>query len=266
MSPYNLAPPVDDGTAAHRSAAGWLRRVEALLDGLSRDRRFLLALMAPNLVGIVVGYYYYWQVGQFDPASRFWRNPAWWPFIPDSPNAVLAMSVALLVPAFGGRRSRLLDHVAFTAMVYVGLWTTMLFLSYPERMGTFDWAGVMQGNSNPVLFVSHMGMPLEALLVVPRLRRDPPAWGLVSMVVAWNVLNLGLDYWGPHLHPAPHLHDAGAPPPATSPFDAALHARSPIVMAIALAAWMSAEVACKAKTRVEDPPHPEATPFSHMPR
>ncbi|MEA3143272.1 MAG: hypothetical protein QOG31_596 [Thermoplasmata archaeon] len=203
------------------------------------NRAWALALMVPNLVGIVFGYYYYYDVGQFNPASQYFRGYAWWPFIADSPTAVVLMSACLLLYAFGrGRRSRVLDAVAFTAMVYVGLWTTFLFLAYPARMGTFDWGSVARGNANPILFVSHMGMPLEALLLVRDLRRDAWTWVAAGGVVGWNALNLALDYWGPHLHPAPFLHDGAHLPPASSAADALLHAGSPWLMAFTLAVFL----------------------------
>lgn len=200
--------------------------------GFKASRRWALALMVPNLVGIGFGYYYYWSVGQFDPASPHFRSPAWWPFVADSPTAVVLMSASLLLYAFGGRRSRVLDAVAFTAMVYVGLWTTFLFLAYPAELGTFRL-----GSTNNLLFLSHMGMPLEALLLVRDLRRDAWAWWAAGGVAAWNLLNLALDYWGPHLHPAPFLHDAAHLPPATSASDALLHSASPWIMVFTLAAW-----------------------------
>lgn len=198
-----------------------------------------LALMVPNLVGIGFGYFYYYDVGQFNPASSYFRAHGWWPFIADSPTAVVLMSASLLLYAFGRRRSRLLDAVAFTAMVYVGVWTTFLFLAYPERMGTFDWGSVAHGNANPILFVSHMGMPLEALLLVRDLRRDAWTWVAAGGVVGWNVLNLLLDYWGPHLHPAPFLHDALHEPPLPSASDSLLHAGSPWLMALTLAVFLA---------------------------
>jgi uncharacterized membrane protein YpjA len=201
--------------------------------GFKASRAWALALMVPNLIGIVFGYYYYWSVGQFDPASPYFRSYGWWPFIADSPNAVVLMSASLLLYAFASRRSKVLDALAFTSMVYVGLWTTSLFLDYPGELGTFRL-----GSTNNILFVSHMGMPLEALLLVRDLRRDAFGWALAGGVVGWNVLNLWLDYWGPHLHPAPFLHGGDHVPPAGSPHDAVLHAVSPWIMALALVLWL----------------------------
>jgi uncharacterized membrane protein YpjA len=197
------------------------------------NRAWALVLMVPNLVGIGFGYYYYYDVGQFNPGSEYFRSYGWWPFIADSPTAVLLMSISLCAYAFWGKRSKVFDAIAFTAMVYVGLWTTNLFLSYPERLGTFHL-----GSTNNLLFISHMGMPLEALLLVRDMRKDLLAGWVKVAVVAWNVLNVALDYWGPHLHPAPFLHDNGHLPPMGSVADAALHAASPWIMVLTLTVWL----------------------------
>jgi uncharacterized membrane protein YpjA len=185
------------------------------------SRAWATAFMVPNLLGIGFGYYYYWSVGQFDPSSAYFRSYGWWPFISDSPNAVVLMSVALLLYAFGRKRSRLLDALAFVSMVYVGLWTTALFLLYPEQLGTFDWGG-----TNNVLFFSHLGMPLEALLLVRDLLADIRSLPLAAGVAVWNLLNLWLDYGPLDLHPAPFIDDHGP-----------IHAVSPVLMAVALACY-----------------------------
>ena len=198
-----------------------------LAQRFKEDRRLALLVMLPNLAGIVGGYYYYWDVGQFNPSSTYFRAYGWWPFISDSPNAVLLASVAILLFAFGRRRSRLLDHLAFTSMVFVGCWTTMLFLLYPEQMGTSRF-----GSTNNILFITHMGMPIEALVFLPDLRRDGGAWWLAGIVAAWNALNLWLDYGPP---PSPHLH----PAPFLQPADAALHTWSPLLMLAVTLGWLA---------------------------
>ncbi len=189
------------------------------------DKRWTVLLMLANLAGIGFGYYYYWKIGQFDPSHQFYQPPWLWPFVADSPNAVVLMSVALIGWHYG-LKSRVLDGLAFVQMVYVGVWTTYLFVLYPDQLGTFDWAGVADGNANPVLFVSHMGMPLEAMLLVPHLleRREAP-WLLAAMP-AWAALNMYLDYGSPDLRPAPHV-DAGT----------VLAVGSIVIMVGTLAAW-----------------------------
>jgi uncharacterized membrane protein YpjA len=222
-----------------------VNRLAALLERFRTDWRFTLALLIPNAAGIGYGYYYYWQVGQFDPASVHYQDWWLWPLVADSPNAVLLMSVSLVLGLFG-KRSRILDSLAFLLMVYVGLWTTLLFLAYPERMGTFDWAS-WPGNANPLLFVSHMGMPLEAMVLVPWLRQQRFPIGWVAGLVAFAVVFVVVDYWGPHLHPAPFL----------SPDDAVLHAGSPLLMLVAVAAWAFASWPGIATwSRPEAPPRP----------
>jgi uncharacterized membrane protein YpjA len=183
---------------------------------------WVAVLMVPNLLGIGFGYFYYWDVGQFNSESLYFRDYGWWPFIPDSPNAVVLMAACMILYQFGGRRSRVLDALAFTSMIYVGLWTTGLFLTYPDELGTFDWGG-----TNNILFFSHMGMPLEALLLVKDMRRDLVPLALAGAVVAWNVGNLWLDYGRVHLHPAPFLSD-----------HTALHSFSPWLMVIALLSYL----------------------------
>ncbi|MEK6985615.1 MAG: DUF1405 domain-containing protein [Candidatus Thermoplasmatota archaeon] len=212
----------------------------SLLERMRSSKLWFFLLLLPNLIGISFGYYYYYEVGQFNPASSYFRDYALWPFIPDSPNAVLLCLVALTGYTFFGKRSRLLDGIAFTAMLYVGLWTTFLFLAYPQQLGTFEW-----GSTNNLLFFSHMGMPLEALLFLPALRKDATSWAIAGAVVAWNLLNVGLDYWGPHLHPAPFLH----------PSDGVLHSWSPWVMAVTLVGYLCVTFKNKkaAKTKLRQP-------------
>lgn len=207
-----------------------------MLHRFKADWRLLTPLLALNLAGMVFGYYYYWQVGQFDPSCTAgnprcpgYYQPVWtWPLVADSPNAVLLFFVAALAYRLNGWRNRWLDAFAFTLNVYVGCWTSFLFLTHPERMGTFDYASVADGNANPILFLAHMGMPLQAFVLARDMRRDrwsTPAMGLVLAVLALYVY---VDYWGPLLHPAPFLH----------PDDATLHAGSPWLMVVAAVAWL----------------------------
>lgn len=166
-----------------------------------RERHWAFwTLTAANVAGIVFGYYYYWDVGQFDPQSRFYQGPWWWAFVADSPNAVVLMQASLTWWYVSRRRHVLLDSLAFLHMVFVGLWTSLLFLSYPDSLGTFEWGG-----TNNILFFSHMGMPLEALVLVRDLRRDAVRWPLAAGLAAWGALNLWLDYGPLSLRPAPFV-------------------------------------------------------------
>lgn len=202
----------------------------SLLHRFKTDWRLLAPLLALNLAGMVFGYYYYWQVGQFDPSSEYYE-PVWtWPLVADSPNAVLLFFVAALAYRLTGWRNRWLDAFAFTLNVYVGCWTTFLFLAYPDRMGTFDYASVAsRGNANPILFLAHMGMPLQAFVLAQDMRKDRWSFPALAAVVAVLAAYIAVDYWGPVLHPAPFLH----------PGDDLLHAGSPWLMAGAVALWLA---------------------------
>lgn len=204
-------------------------RLWALLHRFKADWRLLAPLLLLNLAGMVFGYYYYWQVGQFDPSSEYYQ-PVWtWPLVADSPNAVLLFFVATLAYRMRGWRNRWLDAFAFTLNVYVGCWTTFLFLTYPDRMGTFDYASVAEGNANPILFLAHMGMPLQAFVLARDMRNDRWSAPAMAAVLAALALYIAVDYWGPVLHPAPFLH----------PGDATLHAGSPWLMVGAAVAWLA---------------------------
>lgn len=200
-----------------------------MLHRFKTDWRLLAPLLALNLAGMVFGYYYYWQVGQFDPSSEYYQ-PVWtWPLVADSPNAVLLFFVATVAYRVSSWRNKWLDAFAFTLNVYVGCWTTFLFLTYPDRMGTFDYASVADGNANPVLFLAHMGMPLQAFVLAQDMRKDRWSLPALAVILAVLALYIAVDYWGPVLHPAPFLH----------PGDATLHAGSPWLMVAAAAAWLA---------------------------
>ncbi len=220
----------------------------ALADKLHRvktDWRLLAPLLLVNVAGMAFGWYYYADVGQFDfghlacgDGATAECQPWWtWPLVADSPNAVLLFFVATLAYRLTGWRSKWLDAFAFTLNVYVGLWTTFLFLAYSDRMGTFDYGTIVEGNANPLLFIAHMGMPMQAFVLMRDLRQDK--WGLGSAlaVLAALAAYIAVDYWAAParlvggngvLHPAPFLH----------PDDAVLHGGSPLLMFAAVLAWL----------------------------
>lgn len=213
-----------------------------LLQRFKTNWRLLVPVLFPAALGIGYGWYFYYDVGQFRPSSEHFVNVAWWPLVSDSPNAVLVWVVAVLAYMLFNWRHWLLDALAFCLNIYVGLWTTFLFVAYSDRMGTFDWASVADGNANPVLFVSHMGMPLLGLVMVPDLLRDARKWTWLAGTLAFLAAFVAVDYWGPHLHPAPFLHSGGG--------DATLHAGAPwlmVVPAVGLA-WIWWAARAKAQT------------------
>lgn len=218
----------------------------AVLHRFKTDWRLLAPLLLLNLAGMGFGWYYYADVGQFDfshltcgDGANEHCQPWWtWLLVADSPNAVALFFVAALAYRLTGWRSKWLDAFAFLLNVYVGLWTTFLFLAYPDRMGTFDYASVAQGNANPVLFIAHMGMPAQAFVLLQDLRKDKWSLPALATVVAACVAYIAVDYVGAAaavitrqgvLHPAPFLH----------PDDATLHAGAPWLMVVAVVTWLA---------------------------
>lgn len=216
----------------------------SLLHRFKADWRLLAPVLLLAALGMGYGWYFYVDVGQFRPGSPYFE-PYWtWPLVADSPNAVLVWVVAVLAYKVWGWRHWLLDAMAFSLNLYVGLWTTYLFLAYPDRMGTFDWVTVPDGNANPVLFVSHMGMPLLGLVLVRDLLDDPRPWPWLAGMLAFLALFVGVDYWGLHLHPAPFLH----------PDDGLLHAGAPWLMAVTAAGLAAVWWGARHRARAADGP------------
>lgn len=214
--------------------------MDGIWDALHRIKSqwsLVIAILVFDAVAMLYGWYYYVQVGQFDPASIFYVHWGWWPLVSDSPNAVLLFFVSLLAYRAFGWRNRWLDAFAFILNVYVGLWTSMLFLLHPEELGTWNW-----GSTNNILFFAHFGMPLQALVLVRDLRRDDwrlPAFGVLAAVLAYYIV---VDYVSPGFHPAPFLHGA----------DQALHIASPVLMAAVLGLFVLV-TRCRAQRRSSPP-------------
>lgn len=175
-----------------------------------RRPRWLLAVQAANLVGILYGFYYY--------TPQFAATPAWlWPLVPDSPFAVLLMALALGA-ILAGRGRRWLNLLGAGAMVKVGVWTGIVLVAYADHFGfsllpDLGCAGGILGcgNLNTALFYLHLGMALEALVVVDRLPTEPAPYLAVggAFVLAdavdylWPVDHLGRGCTGLFPHTVP---------------------------------------------------------------
>ncbi len=236
-------------------------RLFALAHRFKVDGRLLLVIALADVAGILGGWFYYAQVGQFDfshavcgAGATLHCTPFWaWPLVADSPHAVLIIFVAILLYRLAGWRHRLLDALAFTINIYVGLWTTALFLSYSSTMGTFA------GGANTILFVTHMAMPLQSLVLAQDMRRDQWSPVGVAGVLTFLVLFVAVDYWGPHWHPAPFV-DGSADDVLRWSGDALLKVEAAALMVISAVIWL---VMCRplrarapAETALRPPPDP----------
>ncbi|HWQ11679.1 MAG TPA: DUF1405 domain-containing protein [Roseiflexaceae bacterium] len=142
------------------------------------------AAVVANLLGTVVGGVVWY--GPMILSSPLWALP----FIPDCPLAALLGTVAL----FGlraGRPWRWFYALAAFFCIKYGIWTIVFWLR--------QWSGA--GVILPVealLFVTHIGLLCEGLLLVPHIGELSLAKRL--WVVAWFALSVFVDY-GLGFHP-----------------------------------------------------------------
>ena len=177
----------------------------------------MIAVLLVNLGGIVYGFYYY--------LPQFAQTPVWlWPLVPDSPFAVLLMSIALLLVLLD-RSEPWVNLLGAGAMVKVGVWTAVILAWFPEHFqfsyipGGLDCTGTgltfRCADLNTWLFYLHLGMAAEALLVIDLLpRRWPPVLAVGGAMLAADILDYAwpVDYLGrgchgifPHTVPCDHL-------------------------------------------------------------
>lgn len=153
-----------------------VREIARTILGLPQERRWAAALVALNLGGSLYGFQWY--------ASQLARTPWWqWPVVPDSPLSTLLFSF-FLVFWYWGRSPRLFSALALLGMLKYGAWTMFIF-------GQIWWAGHGLVLEDLVLFLSHLGMVVEALIFVRHVRL--PAWA-VAGAAAWYVINDWADY------------------------------------------------------------------------
>lgn len=183
------------------ASGGWRARcLEPIRTGplLDRLRVFrtcpglALALAAGNLWAVWWGWTIYY-------AAHFARTD-WYlaPFVSDSPNAVLAFAVALLLAQFGVRWAWL-DLLAWVLNIKVGLWTAFVLIwRFDEFFAT-----------DPVLrwflFWLHWGMVAQVFAFHHDLRRARPARWAFALVFGLVALDVALDYW-PGLNNHPFVH------------------------------------------------------------
>lgn len=182
--------------------------VVAFYGYFKRARPWAILIATINLIGIGYGFYYY--------APQFAATPWYlWPFVPDSPLAVLWAELAL-VAYWLRRKPGVLDALAFLGNVQVGLWTVYVLLAYADAFGTYTV------NLNTILLAGHAGMAILALVFVEGLRErfrvEPRAvLAAVGLATAYYAAQDLLDYFGPDF-----LGSGCGMRPHTVPCDAAM--------------------------------------------
>lgn len=154
---------------------GLLRWTLALIN---RYPLLFWACMAANLIGVVVGGWFWY--GPLLVAAPLWAVP----FIPDCPLAALLATIALLGLRYGRSWGWFHALAAFSCIKY-GLWTMAFWLRHWSGGGQIEVIGV-------TMFITHIGLFCEGLLLLPHIA--PLAFWKRLAVIGVFVLSVYVDY------------------------------------------------------------------------
>jgi uncharacterized membrane protein YpjA len=148
-----------------------------ILHSIFSSTWFYVALLIINFFGTLYGFYWY--------RSQFITTPVYlWPFVPNSPLAVLYFFVVLIL-MLKRKRSSFWEGLAYFGLIKHGLWTvaiiTLYHLAgnyYPENF--FLWFGHGSMALQAVLFWYYYGLPLSL--------------GQAAAISGWYIFNDYLDY------------------------------------------------------------------------
>ncbi|QHJ71142.1 DUF1405 domain-containing protein [Planococcus halotolerans] len=137
---------------------------------------FLLLLFIINLAGTIYGYIWYgWQLAITEPKYLI--------FVPDSPTASLFFTIVLGLWLIG-KRSSLIEALAFITLIKYGLWAVVMNLLTLWQTGDIGWLGWM-------LVFSHFAMALQAVLYIDHYRFG---WFAAALAAVWTLHNDVIDY------------------------------------------------------------------------
>jgi uncharacterized membrane protein YpjA len=139
------------------------------------------AAMATNAVGVVWGGWIWY-------GPMLAQAPIWaWLFIPDCPAAALWATIAFLLIRYGREQRWFTAFAAFGSIKY-GLWTMAFWLQHWSIAGSVQPLELM-------LFVSHIGLTCEGLLLATRIL--PLSLPARLGVIGFYALSIYIDYgWG----------------------------------------------------------------------
>lgn len=164
-----------------------LRLITWIYDFITRNPLIFWFCMGVNAVGVVWG-----GVVWYGPMLL--ESPLWaWPFIPDCPEAAFWATLAFILLRYGRGRGWFTAFAAFSAIKY-GIWTLLFWLKHWSVAGASDPEFAME----LMLFVSHMGLTAEGVLLATRIGPLPLPQRLA--VIGWFALSVLVDY-GLGYHP-----------------------------------------------------------------
>ncbi|HZK24666.1 MAG TPA: DUF1405 domain-containing protein [Oscillospiraceae bacterium] len=147
------------------------------LKAVFNNKLFFVSLLVINFIGIVWGFWWY--------QPQFVTTPPYlWPFVPNSPLAVLYFFLVLL-RLRRGRRHYFLEGFAYFGLIKHGLWTVVIITVY-QLSGYRHFANIL-------LWSGHLGMALEASLFWFYYRL-PLNYAQATAIAAWYFFNDYLDY------------------------------------------------------------------------
>ncbi|MCU0491076.1 MAG: DUF1405 domain-containing protein [Chloroflexaceae bacterium] len=169
-----------------QSSIHMIRLLNWILNLILNNPLIFWACMVANLLGVVIGGV--WWYGPMLVAAPLWALP----FIPDCPEAALLATISFFDLRASRRAGRDLsagwhwfNALAAFACIKYGLWTLVFWLGYWAQGGLVEPVGML-------MFVTHIGLLAEGLLLVPQL--GPLSLPLRASVVGWFALSIFVDY------------------------------------------------------------------------
>lgn len=143
------------------------------------NKKLILALAIINFVGFLYGIYYYWH--QLN-ATPFYL----WIFTLDSPLAVLLFVLVSYFLYYDKKIPQWLLLLAIAGLVKYGLWTALVIVLF------WDYFFAASPVIYSINFPLHIGMVLEAMVLIARLR---PRMSDLAVVLLFFLINDILDYF-----------------------------------------------------------------------
>ncbi|NTW00572.1 MAG: DUF1405 domain-containing protein [Oscillochloris sp.] len=174
-----------------------VRLINWIYDFIIKNPFIFWTCMATNAVGVIWGGVVWYGPMLLD-------SPLWtWPFIPDCPEAALWATVAFVLLRYGRDRGWFTAFAAFSCIKY-GIWTMLFWLKHWSVVGLSDPEFPLE----LMLFVSHMGLTAEGILLATRIGRlaIPPRLGIISWFALSIVVDYGLGYFPPLTPAVPEVY------------------------------------------------------------
>lgn len=153
-----------------------------VVDLVYGHKALLALVILINIVGSLFGLYYYWDQLMMTP----WY---YWLFVPDCPLYTFLLIFALIFIA-AGKRYDTFNVATAVGLAMYGAWTMFVLLFFSEVYFAPENALMSVG-----LWVSHGGMALESILLMPYIKKAGVFFWLIAG--AWFLVQTFFDYFVP---------------------------------------------------------------------